>query len=128
MDAKTASFAVPMNQQLADWPERMHPRLQRDPAARRGPEPGFEGLRRGGNLVLQNHASGFVQNAVIAGTIPQIQPNGQRVGLQFFDRLPSRNAKLLQAGLLYLLRFERVAITWERTASRRRPAFSSHLI
>ena len=31
------------------------------------------------------------------------------------------------AGLLYLLRFERVD-TWERTASRRRPAFSSHLI
>jgi hypothetical protein len=31
------------------------------------------------------------------------------------------------AGLLYLLRFK-ASMTWERTASRRRPAFSSHLI
>jgi hypothetical protein len=32
------------------------------------------------------------------------------------------------AGLLYLLRFKSAPITWERTASRRRPAFSSHLV
>jgi hypothetical protein len=56
-------------------------------------------------------------------------PNRSSVSTFNFFHLTCRGgANLLHCRSPYLLRFKSASITWERIASRRRPAFSSHLI
>jgi hypothetical protein len=78
-------------------------------------------------VVFQNHLTGLIQDAVMAGTISQIQTDGQ---LGLFENLVSlccHGAILFHKPVSFVLRLERVD-HWERIASRRRLAFSSHLI
>jgi hypothetical protein len=72
-----------------------------------------------------NHVSHLIQNAVVAGSIPQVQIDGQLGLLQ--NPLPSHrhSAILLHKPVSFALRLERVN-PWERIASRRRPAFSNN--
>jgi hypothetical protein len=75
-------------------------------------EPFFKVTKVGREVVLHSFGNGSdglepYERQAVAGSVPR---------LTFFI-----------AGLLYLLRFKRVD-NWERIASRRRPAFSSHLL
>ena len=97
-----------------------------DPAARHPAERLADSVQRGGHAPFPNQVSYLIQNAVVAGSISQVQTNGQ-LGL-FQNLLPPRchSAILFHKPVAFELRLERVN-PWERIASRRRPAFSSHL-
>src|SRR5262249_42900104 len=76
-------------------------------------------------FMFENYFSYFIQNAVRTETISQIQSYGE---LPFENVFPTRlhNANLLHCRSPFLC-LEHVE-HWERITSRRRPAFSSHLV
>ena len=109
-------------------PRRMHSRLQRDPAPWHSPEHFFHRLRSRAQLLFQQHFPRFIQHAIPARAIPQIQTNRQLLLCKILV-LPGRySANLLHCRSPLSLAPSSASITWERTASRRRPVFSSHLI
>src|SRR5207248_8262210 len=109
-------------------PGRMHAGLQRDAAARHGSECRWQSLGRGGNSLFQHDTPRLIQNAVAARAIPQVQTDGQLLLRKIPALLPGCSANLLHCRSPLSLVLQSTSITWERTASRRRPAFSSHLI
>src|ERR1700694_2033911 len=83
-------------------------------------------LRRRRQFLFQNDLACFIQNTVERPAISQIQPDRQ---LGLFENLVPvfrHSAILFHKPVSFVLRLERVN-PWERIASRRRPAFSSHL-
>src|SRR2546428_13791227 len=61
-------------------------------------------------------------------SVAQVQANRQPLALHFSDRMCRCSANLLHCRSPLSLALSSASITWERIASRRRPAFSSHLI
>src|ERR1700745_3248377 len=106
----------------------MHPRLQRHPALRHRREHLSERLRRCTQLVFEHYLPTFIQYAIPAPAVPNIQSH--RV---FLLRKGSRRLLACHSDILrhsrspYLLRLERV-ITGSVSHPAWRPAFSSHLI
>src|SRR5437660_11960125 len=85
-------------------------------------------LGRGGNSLFQHDTPRLIQNAVAARAIPQVQTDGQLLLRKIPALLPGCSANLLHCRSPLSLVLQSTSITWERTASRRRPAFSSHLV
>src|SRR5258706_3569913 len=83
-------------------------------------------LRGGGQAAYQNPVPRLIQHAVVAGTVSQVQTDGQLGLLENLLPSYSDGAILFHKPVSFALRLERVN-PWERIASRRRPAFSSHL-
>src|SRR5258706_8930009 len=77
-------------------------------------------------FLLQNDLACFIQNTVERPAISQIQSDRQLLLLEKFALQCLYSASLLHKLVSFALRLERVD-HWERIASRRRPAFSSHL-
>src|SRR5215470_18607067 len=100
--------------------------LHRDATPWHATEYLLHAFRCGRQFVLQNDLSCFIQNAVRTGAISQIQPNGE---LPFENIFPTslHSANLLHCRSPFLCASS-TSNNWERIASRRRPAFSSHLI
>jgi hypothetical protein len=90
----------------------------RDPA-----EDLVHSLRCGRQVVFQDHVARLIQNAVMAGSVSQVQPDGQLGPLENLVSVCRHGAILFHKPVSFALRLERVD-HWERIASRRRPAFS----
>src|SRR6476646_1799130 len=106
----------------------MCPDLQCDPAAWHPAEDFLQRFRTRSHPLLQLYLSHFIQHTVPAVAISQIQSDGQCC-LRKCLTLPCRhNANLLHCRSPLSLVPLSTSIIWERTASRRRPAFSSHLV
>src|SRR5450755_2716985 len=118
---------VPQFTQYPAYPGRVRPRFQRHPTAGHPTEDFLHGLRRGRHFLFQNHFSRFIQNAVPTPSISQIKPNRQFLTCNFFDLLCRCSANLLHCRSPLSPCALSASITWELIASRRRPAFSSHL-
>jgi hypothetical protein len=58
-------------------PRGVRPGFQCDPTAWDPAEDLLDSLRCGRQVVFQNHLTGLIQDAVMAGTISQIQTDGQ---------------------------------------------------
>lgn len=84
-------------------PRRMHPGLQRDATARHGRKPGHERLGSGSNLFFLDDAPGFVEHAVEARPVAQIQADGEGCVCSFSIAGSARVLSFFMAGLLYLL-------------------------
>src|ERR1700694_5998161 len=78
-------------------------------------------------FLFQNDLACFIQNTVERPAISQIQPDRQLLLLENFALEYLYSAIVFHKPVSFALRLERVD-HWERIASRRRPAFSSHLI
>jgi small ligand-binding sensory domain FIST len=65
-------------------PRGVRPGFQCDPTARDLAEDLLDSLRCGRQVVFQNHLTGLIQDAVMGGTISQIQTDGQ---LGLFENL-----------------------------------------
>ena len=100
----------------------MHSGLQRDATARHLPKHFFIAFGVVPSFVPEAFPR-FIQHAIPSRSIPQIQTDRQFLLAKILALLCPYSANLFIAGLLYLLRFERVD-NLERIASRRRPAFS----
>src|SRR5216683_360970 len=87
----------------------------------------MDSLRRGRRVVFQNHVACLIQNAVVAGPVSQVQTDGQLGSFENLVPVFRHSAILFHKPVSFPLRLERVD-PWERIASGRRPAFSSHLI
>jgi hypothetical protein len=79
------------------------------------------------NPLLQQHVTCFIEHAVKARPIAQIQTDGQASVLLLSVCCIVVGVSFFIAGLL-VSRASSASITWELNASRWRPAFSSHLI
>src|ERR1700747_2920892 len=79
------------------------------------------------HFLLQNDFARFIQNAVARPLIAEVHTNRELVSFENHVSIYSNGASLLHSRSPFLLRLERV-YHWERIASRRRPAFSSHLV
>ena len=87
----------------------MHPRLQRYPAARHGPEYLSHRFRSRAQLLFQQHFARFVQQAVPTRSIAQIQTDGQLLVEKNSSSLVATAVLIFFiAGLLFILRFEHV--------------------
>jgi hypothetical protein len=75
-------------------------------------------LRRRTDSLFQPDLAGFIQHAVATGTIAQVQTDRQLGLRKILRRLYRSSATFFIAGLLYLLRFERVDNLGAYTASR----------
>src|ERR1700757_1004855 len=69
----------------------------------------------------------FIQNAVTRPVIAKVHTNRELVSFENQVSIYPNSASLFHSRSPFLLRLERVD-HWERIASRRRPAFSSHLV
>src|SRR5438309_5988442 len=106
----------------------MRPDFQCDPTARNGPEDFLQRFRTRTNSLFQLYLTGLIHDAVPAVAIAQIQSDGQFL-LRNIPALRCRSdANLLHCRSPFYLCFEHVDNLGAYTASRRRPAFSSHLI
>jgi hypothetical protein len=117
--------------QFTQYPAHLRgvrPRFQCDPTPRHPTENFLHGLRWGRHFLFQNHFSRFIQNAVPTESISQIQPDRQLLTCIFFHLLCPCSANLLHSRSPLSPCASSASITWELIASRRRPAFSSHLI
>src|SRR5271169_5595388 len=106
----------------------MRPGFQCDPTARHSTEHFAQPIRIGPDSLLQSYLAGFVHHAVPTVAIPQIQTNCQFRLRKTLRLLCCCSANLLHCRSPLSLALQSASITWERTASRRRPAFSSHLL
>src|SRR6266481_5128480 len=77
-------------------------------------------------LLFQNDLACFIQNTVERPAISQIQSDRQLLLLEKFALQCLYSASLFHKPVSFSLCLEHVE-HWERIASRRRPAFSSHL-
>src|ERR1017187_8334505 len=119
---------VPQFTQYPAYPWRVRPRFQRHPAAWHPSENLLHGLRRGRHFLFQNYFSRFIQNAVPTPSVSQIKPNRQLLTRIFFHLLCRHSANLFHCRSPLSPCASSASITWELIASRRRPAFSSHLV
>src|SRR5262245_36152434 len=106
----------------------MRPGFQRYPAARHGTENFAQRFRTRTHSLLQLDLPRFIQYAVPTVAIPQIQSDRQCWLRKLFALLAHSGANLIHCRSPLSLVPLSTSITWERTASRRRPVFSSHLI
>src|ERR1700730_5813963 len=83
-------------------------------------------LLRRRHLLFDHHFACFVQNAVIGEPIAQVHSDRQLLLVENLLPLRCHGVILFHKPASFALRLERVN-PWERIASRRRPAFSSHL-
>src|SRR5271167_751010 len=118
----------PMASASPTHPWRVRPRFQRHPAARHPTEDFLHGLRPGRHFLFQNYFSRLIQYAVPTPSVSQIQPDRQFLTYNFFDLLCRCSANLLHCRSPLSPCASSASITWELIASRRRPAFSSHLV
>src|SRR5215475_10672512 len=84
-------------------------------------------IRRRCLFLFQNDFPGFIQNAVERPAISEIHTNGELAPFENLVCSPAHSASLLHSRSPFpcaLSTFKH----WERIASRRRPAFSSHLV
>src|SRR3989442_273606 len=121
-------YFVPQFTQYPAYPRGVRPGFQRHPAARHPTEDFLHGLRRGRHLLFQNYFSRFIQNAVPTEPISQIQPDRELLTCIFFVLLCHDSANLLHCRSPLSPCASSASITWELIASRRSPAFSSHLV
>src|SRR5690242_9389555 len=112
--------------QLPADPGRVRSGFQCDPTARNPAERLADSVRCGRHVTFPNHLPRLIQNAVIASSISQVQPDRQPCLLENLLPTHGDGAILFHKPVSFALRLERVN-PWERIASRRRPAFSSHL-
>ena len=101
----------------------MHPRLQRDPAARHSAEHFAHGFRSWAEFLLEDNLSLFVEHTIPARAIAQIQSNRQLL----FGKIPALLCRYDEPSSLpvsFISCASSATITLERTASRRRPTFS----
>src|SRR5712664_2446768 len=102
-------------------------RLQGDETPRYLCKCSFHRFRCRGHFLFQNDFPRFIQNAVARPLIAEVQTNRELVSFENHVSIYPNSASLFHSRSPSLLRLERVD-HWERIASRRRPAFSSHLI
>src|SRR5271169_3232488 len=105
----------------------MHPGFQSDPAPRHPAEHFLHSFRSRAQPLFEHHLTCFIQHAIPARAIPQIQPDREPLFGKIPDLLRRCGANLLHCRSPLSLVLSSTSITWERTASRRRLAFSSHL-
>src|SRR5262252_650100 len=105
----------------------MRPDFQPHSAARHGAEDFLQRFPRCTHSLFQLYSASFIQHAVPRVAITQIQSDSQFLPRNIPALLCHCGANLLHCRSPFSLCLEHVD-TWERTASRRRPAFSSHLI
>src|SRR5687768_16412290 len=112
----------------------MCPHLQRDPAGRHFPEYRIPSARRGCHRSFTGDFSHFVQDAVAAGAVPQVDPYREsllRGCSPFSFRLRGRLLLVLDGDILFhkpvSFCTSSSASIWELTAPCGRPAFSFHL-
>src|SRR5215831_2963676 len=90
----------------------------------------FKGLlhrfRRCWQFLFQDDFACFIQNAIRTRTISEIQPN-RELPLENVFSTRRHSANLLHRRSPFLCALS-TSNHWERIASRRRPAFSSHLV
>jgi hypothetical protein len=108
--------------QRSAHPRRMHPCFQRDPAARHAPEHFLHGLRSCAEFLLQDNLARFVQYAIPARSIAQVQSDRQLLSGKIPALLRRRGANLLYCRSPFYLCFQHVDNLGAHTASRRRPA------
>src|SRR5579871_2294554 len=102
--------------------------LQCDPAAWHGSENFAQRFRSRAHALFQLYLPHFIQHAVPAVAISQIQSDGQCLPRNIPALLCRRSANLLHCRSPLSLVPLSTSITWERTPHPvRRPAFSSHL-
>src|ERR1035438_2890418 len=106
----------------------MRPDFQCDPTARHSAEHLADSLGSRTDSLLRPYLACFIQHAIPTPAIAQIQPDGQLLWGNILRLLGCYGANLLHCRSPLSLALSSASITWERTASRRRPAFSSHLI
>src|SRR6478736_1642777 len=118
---------MPQLAEQATDPGRMRPDFQCDPTARQRAEHLAHSLGSCPDSLLQPYLARFIQHPIPAPAITQVQPDGQLLRGKIL-RLPGcYGANLLPCRSPLSLALSSASITWEPTASRRRPAFSSHL-
>src|SRR5438067_753425 len=76
-------------------------------------------------FALRYYAAALIKNTVVARSISQIQSD--RPSFLFPNPVCRSGGKLFHCRSPLSLVPQSTSIIWERTASRRRPAFSSHL-
>jgi hypothetical protein len=86
----------------------MHSRFQGSPAPRHSPEHFFHRFRSRAQPLFQHHFPRFIQHAIPARSIAQIQTDCQFLLRKFLACFTPAVLTFFIAGLLYLLRFERV--------------------
>src|SRR5271166_4126767 len=86
----------------------MRPALQRDPAARHGPEHFLQRFRSRADTLLQLYLANFIHHAVPAVAISQIQSDGQCWLRTIFTLLAHRGANLLHCRSPFYLCLEHV--------------------
>jgi hypothetical protein len=84
----------------------MHPCLQRGATARHGPEHLAHGLRSWAQLLFLQHRARFIQQAVPARPIAQVQTDSQLLSQTFLICFLASVLTFFIAGLLYLLRLK----------------------
>jgi len=94
------------------------PNFQRDPAARHGAKNFLQRFRRGTHSLFQLYLPGFIEHAVPAVAISQIQSDGQSRLRKIPALLCAYGANLLHCRSSLSLLPLSTSITWERTASR----------
>src|SRR6516162_3840636 len=101
--------------------------LHCDTASRNPCEGLLHGFRYRCQFLFQNDFPGFIQNTVERPTISQIHTNGELASFENLVCSPAHSASLLHSRSPFLCALSTIQ-HWERIASRRRPAFSSHLV
>jgi hypothetical protein len=100
---------VPQLAQQPAYPRRVHPRLQGDRTARHSPEYFLHRLRSRAHLLFQQLFPRFIQPAIpTRSNRPKSKPIVDFRSEKVFVWLPAPVLAFFIAGLLYLLRFERV--------------------
>ena len=99
---------VPHLGQLPADPGRMRPGFQCDPTARNLAEDLLDCFRCGRQVLFQKHVSRFIQNAVMAGTISQVQTDGQSGLLENLVSVFRHGAILFHKPVSFSLCLERV--------------------
>src|SRR5271169_5067165 len=101
--------------------------LQSDETSRYALKCLFHRFRCRRHFLFQKDFARFIQNAVVRPAIAEVQTNRELVSFENHVSIYPNSASLFHSRSPFLLRLERVD-HWERIASRRRPAFSSHLV
>jgi len=109
---------MPQLAEQATDPGRMRPDLQRDPAVRHLAENFAQRCRIRADALLPLYLTRFVQHAVPAVAISQIESDGQSLLQDFLARLRRYGATLLHCRSPFYLCFEHVDNLGAYTASR----------
>src|SRR5208282_1966388 len=119
---------MPQLAEQATDPGRMRPDFQCDPTARQPAEGFLQCFPTRAHSLFPLNLAGFIHHAVPTVAVSQIQSNGQFLLRNIPALRCCSGANLLHCRSPFISCASSASITWERTASRRRPAFSSHLL